>query len=103
MPEERERPSSGEDGSPLRVDDPRGIRAWAHPARLAILDALSTGDELTATECAEVTGLSASATAYHLNLLERYGIVEPAPARRDRRERPWRMTHRRITGDLDAS
>jgi DNA-binding transcriptional ArsR family regulator len=103
MPEERERPSSGEDGSPLRVDDPRGIRAWAHPARLAILDALSTGDELTATECAQVTGLSASATAYHLKLLERYGIVEPAPPRPDGRERPWRMTERRITVDLDAS
>src|SRR5580700_1308036 len=103
MPENRDRlGSAGEDG-PLHVDDPRGIRAWAHPARLAILDALSTGDELTATECAEVTGLSASATAYHLNLLERYGIVEPAPARPDRRERPWRMTQRRITVDLDAS
>jgi DNA-binding transcriptional ArsR family regulator len=103
MPEDRDPLSSREESAPLRVDDPRGIRAWAHPARLAILDALSTGDELTATECAEVTGLSASATAYHLNLLERYGIVEPAPARPDRRERPWRMTQRRITVDLDAS
>ena len=103
MPEERDPPSSREDNAPLRIDDPRGIRAWAHPARLAILDALATGDELTATECAEVTGLSASATAYHLNLLERYGVVEPAPARPDRRERPWRMTQRRITVDLDAS
>jgi DNA-binding transcriptional ArsR family regulator len=103
MPEDRDPLSSREEIAPLRVDDPRGIRAWAHPARLAILDALSTGDELTATECAEVTGLSASATAYHLNLLERYGIVEPAPARPDRRERPWRMTQRRITVDLDAS
>jgi DNA-binding IclR family transcriptional regulator len=70
---------------------------------LAILDALSTGDELTATECAEVTGLSASATAYHLKLLERYGIVEPAPPRPDHRERPWRISERRITVDLDAS
>jgi DNA-binding transcriptional ArsR family regulator len=70
---------------------------------LAILDALSTGDELTATECAEVTGLTASATAYHLKLLERYGMVEPAPPRPDGRERPWRITQRRITVDLDAS
>ncbi len=103
MPEERDRPSSRDDSAPLRVDDPRGIRAWAHPARLAILDALSTGDELTATECADVTGLSASATAYHLKLLERHGLVEPAPPRRDHRERPWRITDRRITVDLDAS
>ncbi len=103
MPDDRDPPRSPEDDSPLRVDDPRGIRAWAHPARLAILDALSTGDELTATECAEVTGLSASATAYHLKFLERYGLIEPAPPRRDGRERPWRMTQRRIRVDLDAS
>jgi DNA-binding transcriptional ArsR family regulator len=70
---------------------------------LTILDALSTGDELTATECAAVTGLSPSATAYHLKFLERYGIIEPAPARPDHRDRPWRMTARRLTVDLDAS
>lgn len=103
MPEDRTAPSSRGGDAPLRVDGPRGIRAWAHPARLAILDALSTGDELTATECAEVTGLSASATAYHLKLLERYGIVEPAPPRSDGRERPWRISERRVTVDLDAS
>jgi DNA-binding transcriptional ArsR family regulator len=103
MPEEDDRVISRGDGAPLRVDDPRGIRAWAHPARLAILDALSAGDELTATECAAVTGLSASATAYHLKFLERYGIIEPAPARRDGRERPWRTAARPITVDLDAS
>jgi hypothetical protein len=61
MPENRDPLNSPRDDVPLHVDDPRGIRAWAHPARLAILDALSTGDELTATECAQVTGLSASA------------------------------------------
>ena len=103
MPEEDDRVISRGDGAPLRVDDPRGIRAWAHPARLAILDALSAGDELTATECAAVTGLSASATAYHLKFLERYGIIEPAPPRPDGRERPWRTAARPITVDLDAS
>jgi DNA-binding transcriptional ArsR family regulator len=103
MPEDRDPPTSAPDDAPLRVDDPRGIRAWAHPARLAILDALSTGDELTATECAQVTGLSASATAYHMKLLERYGIIEPATPRPDRRERSWRLTQRRIRVDMDAS
>jgi DNA-binding MarR family transcriptional regulator len=61
---------------------------------MAIIDALSSGDELTATECAELTGLSPSATAYHLKFLERYGFAEPAPARSDGRERPWRATQR---------
>jgi DNA-binding transcriptional ArsR family regulator len=69
---------------------------------MAIIDALASGDELTATECSELTGLSPSATAYHLKLLERYDLAEPAPARSDGRERPWRATDR-ATFDLDSS
>jgi DNA-binding transcriptional ArsR family regulator len=87
----------------LELRDPRDIRALAHPARMAILDALATGDELTATECAQLTGLSPSATAYHLKLLERYRLAERAPARDDGRERPWRATGRGGTVDLDTS
>lgn len=70
---------------------------------MAIIDALASGDELTATECATLTGLSPSATAYHLRLLERYDFAERAPARSDGRERPWRATDRRTQFDLDAS
>ena len=85
------------------LQDARDIRALAHPARMAIIDALSSGDELTATECATLTGLSPSATAYHLKLLERYGFAEPAPGRSDGRERPWRATNHRARFDLDPS
>lgn len=85
------------------LQDPRDIRALAHPARLAIIDALASGDELTATECATLTGLSPSATAYHLKLLARYDFAEPAPPRNDGRERPWRATDRRKQVELDAS
>jgi DNA-binding transcriptional ArsR family regulator len=87
----------------LALHDPRDIRALAHPARMAIIDALATGEELTATECAELTGLSPSATAYHLKLLERYDFAERAPARHDGRERPWRATGRGGSVELDAS
>jgi DNA-binding transcriptional ArsR family regulator len=90
-------------GQPLHLQDPRDIRALAHPARMAIIDALASGDELTATECAALTGLSPSATAYHLKLLERYDLAEPAPARSDGRERPWRATDGRARIDLDPS
>src|ERR1700749_3976899 len=88
------------DPSPRVLHDPRSIRALAHPARMAIIDALSSGDELTATECAELTGLSPSATAYHLKFLERYDLAEPAPAREDGRERPWRAPALRTQVDL---
>ena len=89
--------------SSLRLEDPRSIRALAHPARLAIIDALADGEELTATQCAALTGLSASATAYHLKFLERHGFAEAAPARPDARERPWRKTARRKQFELDGS
>src|SRR5215470_1210397 len=89
-------------GQPRQLHDPRDIRALAHPARMAIIDALASGDELTATECSELTGLSPSATAYHLKLLERYDLAEPAPARSDGLERPWRATDR-ASFDLDSS
>jgi DNA-binding transcriptional ArsR family regulator len=91
------------DDPPVRFEDPRTIRALAHPARMAIIDALSSGDELTATDCATLTGLSPSATAYHLKLLQRFGFAEPAPPRPDGRERPWRATGRRTRVNLDPS
>jgi DNA-binding transcriptional ArsR family regulator len=103
MSESHDEQRSPEETAPYRFENPRSIRALAHPARLAIIDALATGEELTATQCAELTGLSPSATAYHLKLLERYGFAETAPSRPDRRERPWRAAGRPTTVDLDTS
>lgn len=78
------------DRPPVKLTDPRAIRALAHPARLAVIDELYSGRELTATECAEVAGLSPSAMSYHLRSLEKVGIVERAESTGDGRERPWR-------------
>jgi DNA-binding transcriptional ArsR family regulator len=103
MSESQDQERSPEDAARYRFENPRSIRALAHPARLAIIDALATGEELTATQCAELTGLSPSATAYHLKLLERYGFAETAPPRPDRRERPWRASGRSTVVDLDTS
>lgn len=103
MSESSDQERSPEEAPPHRFEDPRSIRALAHPARLAIINALAAGEELTATQCAELTGLSPSATAYHLKLLERYGFAETASPRPDRRERPWRATGRRTEVDLDSS
>jgi DNA-binding transcriptional ArsR family regulator len=72
------------------ISDPRAIRALAHPARQRIIDELYSGRVLTATECAELAGLTPSAISYHLRALERWGIVERAEASADGRERPWR-------------
>jgi DNA-binding transcriptional ArsR family regulator len=88
-----------------RISDPRVMRALAHPARIEIVEYLnSTGEVVTATECARLVGLSPSATSYHLRELAKFGLVEQAPSRGDGRERVWRSTsaHVRIEGADDA-
>jgi DNA-binding transcriptional ArsR family regulator len=94
-------PTKQESGK-IVLSDPRAIRALAHPARLAIIEALFQGDELTATECASLTGLSPSATSYHLKALERWGIVEAGQARADGRDRPWKARGRSIEVTSDV-
>jgi DNA-binding transcriptional ArsR family regulator len=91
-----------EDRPPVRLTDPRAIRALAHPARLAVIDELYAGRELTATECAELAGLSPSAMSYHLRSLEKYGIVERADSAADGRERPWRAAGRYLQVDTTS-
>jgi DNA-binding transcriptional ArsR family regulator len=87
---------------PLR--DPALMRALAHPARLAIMSHLSTGEAATATECAELVGLSPSATSYHLRALAKAGLIEEAPSRGDGRERVWTavMSHYQVATDQHA-
>jgi DNA-binding transcriptional ArsR family regulator len=85
-----------------RISDPRVMRALAHPARIEIVEYLnSTGEAVTATECARLVDLSPSATSYHLRELAKFGLVEQAPSRGDGRERVWRSTsaHVSIAGD----
>lgn len=79
-------------GNPLRLTDPRMMRALAHPARIAIWTHLGLEGPATATECAEVAGLSPSACSYHLRTLARYGFVEEdLSSAADGRQRPWRV------------
>ena len=79
---------------PLRLDvrDASVMRALAHPARIALLEYLFGGESGTATELAEVCGLSPSATSYHLRALARANLIEEAPNRGDGRERVWRSS-----------
>ena len=102
-PEPRE-PEPGSADNPLEISDPRALRALAHPARLAILQHLALDGPATATECAEVAGLSPSACSYHLRALARYGFVDEDPSGgADRRHRPWRarMVAINVSSDPD--
>jgi DNA-binding transcriptional ArsR family regulator len=82
---------AGRPDSPAKITDPRALRALAHPARIAILQHLALDGPATATECAEIAGLSPSACSYHLRALARYGFVaEERSTAADQRHRPWR-------------
>jgi len=85
-----------------RITDPKVMRALAHPARIAIVEHLqSTGDAVSATQCAGLVELSPSATSYHLRELAKVGLVEEAPSRGDGRERLWRSTTAGLSVDAD--
>lgn len=83
--------ASGTAENLFKITDPRAMRALAHPARIAILEHLMIDGPATATECAEVAGLSPSACSYHLRALASHGFVEEDLASAaDGRHRPWR-------------
>ena len=80
----------GTPANPMQIRDPRVMRALAHPARIAILQHLQIEGPATATECAEIAGLSPSACSYHLRALASHGLVEEdLSSAADGRHRPW--------------
>lgn len=95
-------PATGRpDAAPL--SDARALRALAHPARLAILERLQDRGPATATDCAEVTGLSPSACSYHLRTLQKFGLVRDSRPRNDGRERVWEAVGRGFEWQPDVS
>jgi DNA-binding transcriptional ArsR family regulator len=93
------KPDARRSGNPVVLRDPRAIKALAHPARLAVIEAFFAGRRLTATECGDIAGLSASAMSYHLRALERWGIIRRSSATTDGRERPWEAAGDRLSVD----
>lgn len=87
------------------LTDPAVLRALAHPARLRMLDLLTEGDGATATECAQVVGLSPSSCSWHLRQLHAAGLVRLAGPSGDARQRRWAATTPRwqvALEDIDA-
>jgi predicted ArsR family transcriptional regulator len=86
---------SSDDRPKLRINDPKMVRALAHPVRMALLEAMEQGDlqTITATQASELLGESPANCAFHLRTLAKYGFLEEAGGGRGR-ERPWRLTFR---------
>ena len=69
--------------------DPRGMRALAHPVRLAILSRLQGDGPSTATALAPLVGATPSVTSWHLRHLAEHGLVRDADVESDGRQRWW--------------
>jgi len=77
-----------------KVQDPRILRAIAHPMRQRVLGELSAAGHLRATDVADRLGIPANQASFHLRQLAKYGLVEPAPElARDGRDRVWKPVH----------
>lgn len=82
--------------------DARGMRALAHPVRLAILRALRESGPSTATRLAPSVGASPSVTSWHLRHLAEHGLVEDAPGTGGR-SRWWRVVGQGFRFEYDPA
>src|SRR5918912_2106212 len=78
-------------GRGIQLTDPRAMRAYAHPVRLALIGLLRRHGPLTATQAAARLGESSGTTSFHLRQLAKYGFCEEAGGGKGR-EKPWRAT-----------
>jgi hypothetical protein len=97
--EETETETAAEELSVLT--DAKGMRAMAHPVRMALLEQFGVRETLTATQASEALGESPANCAFHLRTLAKYGFIKEAGGGRGR-ERPWMLAsrHVRITTEL---
>ncbi|KAA8885432.1 helix-turn-helix transcriptional regulator [Nocardia colli] len=77
--------------SSVQLSDPRALRAYAHPTRLALVGLLRRAGPMTATRAADAIGESVASCSFHLRQLAKYGLVEEAGGGHGR-EKPWQAT-----------
>jgi DNA-binding transcriptional ArsR family regulator len=72
------------------IEDPRSIRALAHPLRLELRSIVGRSGRMTTADAARELGISHGLASHHLHQLAKYGFVEQVDGA-DNRERPWRL------------
>ncbi|HEX6873639.1 MAG TPA: helix-turn-helix domain-containing protein [Micromonosporaceae bacterium] len=85
----------------VELTDPRALRAYAHPVRMALLSLLRREGPRTATQAAPAIGESVATCSFHLRQLAKYGLVEEVPGVRGR-AKPWRATARYTSWRSDS-
>lgn len=81
--------------------DARGMRALAHPVRLAMLKALRAAGPSTATRLAPLVGTSPSVASWHLRHLAEHGLVQDDPGHGSGRARWWRAVGQGFRFEVD--
>jgi DNA-binding transcriptional ArsR family regulator len=85
------------------LNDPRTLRAVAHPVRLGIMEQLAVHGPMTATELAARLDETPSNCSWHLRKLAENGFVEEAEGGTGRK-RPWQVVSQGMRwGDPDES
>jgi len=72
------------------LDDPRSMRALAHPLRLELQVIVGRAGRITTADAARQLGISHGLASHHLHQLAKYGFVEQVSGA-DNRERPWQL------------
>src|SRR3569832_1809874 len=86
--------SMAEPARTQKIQDPRVLRAIAHPMRQRVLGELSAAGHLRAADVAERLCIPAILASFHLRQLSMFGLVVPAPElARDGRDRVWKPVH----------
>jgi DNA-binding transcriptional ArsR family regulator len=78
------------------LDDPRSMRALAHPLRLELQSIVGRSGRITTADAARELGISHGLASHHLHQLAKYGFVEQVQGS-DNRERPWRLVSTSIS------
>lgn len=97
---ERGEPVTGRPDT-FKIEDPKAVRALAHPRRLEMLALLQREGPMTVTEIARQINDSTASVSYHLQQLSLHGFIERATESDRGREKPWRARH--ISYSFDTS
>ncbi|MEO3813139.1 helix-turn-helix domain-containing protein [Sphaerisporangium sp. B11E5] len=84
-------------------DDVTVLKAFAHPMRVRLYYGLRNAGTASVSQLAATVEAPIAQVSYHLHQLHQYGFVEEVPERaRDRRERWWRLSGKRVGWDASS-
>ena len=86
----------------VELTDAKSLRAFAHPLRIELIQALRAEGPLTATQAAALVGDSPSNCSFHLRALAGFGLVERC-AGPDARQRPWQVVQGAVSFGQDGT